>query len=159
MKLQKKLDRQERNKQRKQAKAAQTKANFAMLGRLVFEREVPTGEVVDGVAVTEKVLDFPPAIRTSKDGSILPLPEPKYPNYPHAAVFASSSFPRGVAPKTFPLSGLSMKNRPGNKELHGEAIVEDASRTFANEVAKAMTPEETPVPVVPEGLAGEVAQL
>jgi hypothetical protein len=34
---------------------------------------------------------------------------------------------------------LTMRNRPGNKELHAEAIVEDASRTFTKACDAAMS--------------------
>jgi hypothetical protein len=147
MKLEKKLERKEKNRLAKLAKAAQRQANLAMVGKLVFEREVTDPETGD----KSKVLDFPPAIRTSLDGSILPLADQRFPNFPRHAF---------VGGKTFKQSYLSMKNRPGNHILHGEAIVEDASRSFAKAVEAAMTPaEEVPVPVVPENLAGEAAQL
>jgi hypothetical protein len=139
----KKQARKERNRLAKQEKAAARQANLALVGKLVFEKEV------DG----KKVLDFPPVIRTSADGSILPLPEHRHPS------FARSVFVNG---KTFKNSYISMKNRPGNSILHAEAIVEDASRAFAKEVDKILNPpkvEETVIPVIPENAAIEAAQL
>jgi hypothetical protein len=151
MNPEKKAARQAKNKAAKIVKAAARQAHLATLGKLVIEKTVAIDiEAGEGV-VTKTVPDFPPFIATTADGSIKPF-------YNQPQSFSKLAF---IGAKTYKQQGLSMKNRPGNKELHGQAVVEDASRTFAKEVDKAMTPvaEETPIPVVPENAAQQAAQL
>jgi hypothetical protein len=166
MKPEKKAVRNEKNKAAKVAKAAARQANLALIGQLVYEKEVPTGKVSvvstfaeDGTETKtttpemKTTLCLPPAIRTAKDGSILPLKQREPRSVPALAF---------IGAKTYKHHGAQSKLRPGNKELHGEAIVELHSRSLAVEIDKALNPPEaegTPIPVVPADLAGEAAQL
>ena len=148
----KKAARTERNKQAKTVKREIRQANLAVVGRLVFEKEVPTGETnEDGTQKTKTVLCLPPFIRTASDGSILPLKNREPRSVPSLAF---------IGAKTYRHHGGHAKTRPGNKELHGEAIVELHSRSLAVAIDAVLNPPEgTPIPVVPENAAQEVAQL
>jgi hypothetical protein len=144
----KKAARREKNRLAKIAKAAERQANLAIIGKLVFEKEVIAA---DGTKST--TLNLPPFIKTSLDGSILPLRDNRL------GTALPLSF---IGAKSHPHQGLSRKNRPGNKELHTDAIVENASRSLAVEIDKALAPpvaEETPIPVIPENAVQEVAAL
>lgn len=155
----KKAERRARNQKAKFMKAVVNRQNMALLGKLVFEREVETDELnEDGTQKTVKVLDFPPAIRTSTSGQILPLKQRDFSIHPKIAGYGSTSL-LPLLSKGHKQSGFAMRTRPGNKVLHGEAIVEDASRSFTKAVDAALAPVEQPIPVVPENLAGEAAQL
>jgi hypothetical protein len=144
--------RKERNKAAKQKKAETRQQFMAMLGHTVVEKEISTGEQnEDGSPRTEKILDFPPFIKTAADGS--PLPFRGQQQSPPRLAF--------VGAKTYVQRQGGRKNRPGETVLHEAAIVEDASRTFAKEVDKILNPpQETPtVPVVPIDAAELTAQI
>jgi len=78
-------------------------------------------------------------IVTEKDGV-------KTYDFPPTASVTEPSIPRlsWIGGKTYKQQGDSRKLRSGRKPEHTEAIPEDASRTFAKEVAKALMP---PVPI------------
>ena|SRR5258708_524972 len=127
-----------RNRLDKKTKAAFRLLAQIELGKTVVTTEVPTGEIVDGVAETKTVLS---------------LPEPKF-RYVNPTRFG------WLGAKTYPQQGLSRKNRPGNKELHSKAVVEDASRMFAKEVDRALAPAEaTKIPIVPINAVATIGQF
>lgn len=147
----KKQARKERNRLATQKKAETRQKFLAMLGRTVVEKDVPTGEQnEDGTPKTNKVLDFPKYIKTSADGS--PLPFKGQPSHPPRLAF--------VGAKTYKQQGGNRKSRSGEKYLHAQAIIEDASRTFAKEVDKILNPPQEPtVPVVPVDAVEMAAQI
>lgn len=149
-KLMKNDQRKERNRQAKVKKAETRKALAVMLGKTVVEKEVPTGNIVDGKPETKKVLEFPAYIKTSADGTPLPF-RGQQQNPPRLGWLGAKGFKQRLGGR---------KNRPGEKDAHALAIIEDAGRTFAKEVDKALAPpaEET-VPVVPINAAEQVAAL
>lgn len=151
MKPEKKAARKEANRKRKAEKAESRKQFMAMLGRTVVEKEVPTGnQTEDGKPEMKKVLEFPPYIKTALDGS--PIPYRGQAQHPPRLTF--------VGGKTYKQQGLSRKNRPGELKLHEEAIVEDASRSFAKAVDSVLNPPVEPVvPVVPVDAAELAAQI
>lgn len=139
MKPSKKQDRNLYNLGQKIIKAAKRKAALIELGKTV-ETTYSTAE--DGSQITH--LDLPVTVRVPVEKSVPRL--------------------TWLGGKTYVHSGPQSKLRPGNKELHAESIVEDAGRTFAKEVDKALNPppvvaEGTPVPVVPLDAAPEAATL
>lgn len=139
--LKKREDRAVLNNARKIVAAENRRLALVELGKNLIKTEVPTGETVDGKPEMKTVYDLPPVIN------------PPTISIPHL-VFAGEKRRKN--------HGLTMKNRPGNKELHAEAIVEDASRTFANEVTKALSGpavDGVPIPVVPINAAETVNTL
>lgn len=135
----KKAARTAKNRAAKAKKAADRKSNLALVGRLVYEKTSPVetvetdnyGEPVFSVD-TVTTLHLPPAIRTARDGSILPLKirEPK--SVPALAFIGAKSYRH---------SGPQSKTRPANKELHAEAVVELHSRSHAVAMDANPTPE------------------
>jgi hypothetical protein len=115
--LAKKLTRKVRNLEAKRVRAAQRQIELVELGKTLVKKEVP-GPEVDGKPTTVTTYELPEVQAA-----------PAFNNPPHLSF---------VGMKRYRHHGLSMKNRPGNKELHAEAIVEDASRTFTKECDKAM---------------------
>jgi hypothetical protein len=106
-----------RNLEAKRLRAAQRQRELVELGKTLIETEVD-GPEVDGKPTKVKKYELPverviPTINIS------------------AHAFVGEKMRR--------THSLSMRNRPGNKELHAEAIVEDASRTFTKECDKAMS--------------------
>jgi hypothetical protein len=160
MKADKKAARKERNRLAKVAKKATRQAFLAMLGKTIIEKEVPVIDEAtglpakneDGTPKTTKTLEFPSYIKTAADGEPLPF-KGQQQNPPQLGWLGAKTFKQRLGGR---------KNRPGEKFLHEQAIVEDASRTFAKEVDKVLNPpapDETTVPVVPINAAQEVASL
>lgn len=138
-----------KNKAGKAHKAEVRKNFLALLGKTVVSNLTPVLNA-EGIPELEEngdpkmttTLSFPPYIKTSADGSPLPF---------RGRDTARTSRSAFIGSKAAASSGLSRKNRPGEKVLHTEAVTEDASRSFAKEVDKILNPPkvETPVPVVP----------
>jgi hypothetical protein len=155
----KKAARKQRNREAKLAKTIARQSNLALVGKLVYDRVVGMDLETEGGPTEIKVLDFPPAIRTSRDGSILPLKNRSNDIPSRIAGYGSTSLLH-VSAKQHRQHGPSMKTRPGNPQLHAEAVVEDASRSLAKQIDAALAPADTtPIPVIPMNLAEEASQL
>jgi hypothetical protein len=113
----KRLTRKLRNLEGKRVRSAQRRLDLVELGKTLIKTEVD-GPEVDGKPTKVVKYELPEKVVA-----------PAFNNPPHLSF---------VGMKRYRHHGLSMKNRPGNKELHAEAIVEDASRTFTKECDKAM---------------------
>jgi hypothetical protein len=116
----KKLTRRVRNLEAKRLRAVQRRNELVELGKTVV--------TTYSLSETEKNEDGTPKQIAHHE---LP-PEPLNPafNIP-AHIF--------VGEKMRKTHFLTMRNRPGNKELHAEAIIEDASRTFTKACDAAMS--------------------
>jgi hypothetical protein len=112
----KRLTRKLRNLEGKRVRSAQRRLDLVELGKTLIKTEVD-GPEVDGKPTKVVKYELPEKVVA-----------PAFNNPPHLSF---------VGMKRYRHHGLSMKNRPGNKELHAEAIVEDASRTFTKECDKA----------------------
>jgi hypothetical protein len=132
-------DRKARNVAGKELKAIQRQRNLVELGKTLVAHDETTE--VDGKPVTTKVYDLPPTGPKNGRGRV------KEPQQMRA--YNNSASLVWIGGKTHPTQGMQHKTRPGEKELHLEAIGEDGGRTFAKEVAKA---QSVPVPLdqIPE---------
>ena len=110
------MTRKLRNLEGKRLRAAQRQSELVELGKTLIKTEVD-GPEVDGKPTKVTKYELPPVVAA-----------PAFNNPPHLS-FAGM--------KRFRHHGVQGKLRPGNKELHAEAIVEDASRTFTKECDKA----------------------
>lgn len=146
--------RKARNQKHKAERKEAFKNMLIALGKALVKTEVPAVDAdavaikdADGKPVMETHYDFPAYIKTTADGSVLPVKYDFRPKFQRLA---------WIGGKMFKQQGMSRKNRPGESKLHVEALVEDASRSFTREVDKALAPE---VPVVPIDAAPEAAKL
>ena len=155
----KKAARNLRNKAEKIRKAFARRANLALVGKLVYDKVVAIDiETSDGVQ-TKTVPDFALVVRTARDGSILPLKQTSNDIPARVAGYGSTSL-LFLSARQHKQHGAQAKTRPGNHLLHGEATVENHSRSLAVEIDKALAPaDSTPIPVIPVNVAEEAAQL
>lgn len=114
----KRLTRKLRNLEGKRLRAVQRQNKLVELGKSLIKTEVD-GPEVDGKPTKVTKYELPPVVAA-----------PVFNNSPHLTF---------VGMKRFPHHGPQGKLRSGNKELHGLAVVEDASRTFTKECDKAMS--------------------
>lgn len=148
----KKAARKKRNLERKAARAEAHKNLMVQLGRSLVKTETPKVDEegvalkdADGKPLMETTYDFPPYIKLTADGSVKPI------KYDFRQKVTKLAWLNGKQS-----AGSRRKSRPGEPQLHAEAIVEDASRSFTREVDKALAPV---VPVVPIDAAPEAAKL
>ncbi len=113
----KRLTRKLRNLEGKRVRSAQRRLDLVELGKTLIKTEVD-GPEVDGKPTKVVKYELPPVVTA-----------PAFNNPPHLSFVGMKRHPHHFA---------QGKLRPGNKELHAEAIVEDASRTFTKECDKAM---------------------
>jgi hypothetical protein len=113
----KRLHRNLYNLGQKIIKAEQRRLDLIELGKTLVKTEVD-GPEVDGEPTKVVKYDIPGVTE-----------QPAFNNPPHLSFVGMKRHPHHFA---------QSKLRPGNKELHGEAIVENASRTFTKECDKAM---------------------
>lgn len=114
----KRLNRKLRNLEGKRVRAEQRRLNLVELGKTLIKTEID-GPEVDGKPT--KVIQY----------ELSAVVEQSAFNNPPHLTFAGM--------KRFRHHGIQGKSRPGNKELHAEAIVEDASRTFTKACDAAMS--------------------
>jgi len=114
----KRLQRKLRNLEGKRVRSEQRRLDLIELGKTLVAKEVD-GPEVDGKPTKMTVYELPetPVV-------------PAFNNPPHLTF---------VGMKTYRHQFSSGKLRPGNKELHAAAIVEDASRTFTKGCDQAMS--------------------
>lgn len=117
----KRLTRKLRNLEAKRLRAAQRQLELVELGKTLIKVETDSETEKNEDGTPKKVVSYelPPVVEA-----------PTFNNPPHLA-FAGM--------KRYRHQFMTGKGRPGNKELHAEAIVEDASRTFTKECDKAMS--------------------
>lgn len=140
----KKALRKKRNAEFKANRAATRKQFLVNLGHVVIEKEVPVldankqpvmGE--DGKQKTMKVLDFPPFIKTSADGTPLPF-RGRYQRPPRLSWLSQrSGHPTRVGHN---------KNKSGRLQEYNAAIGEQGSRLFAQAVDAILNPPPVPTP-------------
>src|SRR5208337_4192101 len=114
----KRLTRKLRNLEDKRVRAEQRRLDLVELGKTLLKTEVD-GPEVDGKPTKVIQYELPPTVKA-----------PAFNNPPHLA-FAGM--------KRFRHHGIQGKLRPGNAELHKQAIVEDASRMFTKACDAAMS--------------------
>lgn len=103
------MTRKLRNLEGKRVRSAQRQSELVELGKTLIKTEVD-GPEVDGKPTKVVKYELPPVVAA-----------PAFNNPPHLAF---------VGMKRYSHHLVQGKLRPGNKELHAEAIVEDASRTY-----------------------------
>lgn len=113
----KRLQRKLRNLEGKRVRSEQRRLNLVELGKTLIAKEID-GPEVDGKPTKVTVYELPVVTE-----------QPAFNNPPHLAF---------VGMKRFHHHGIQGKLRPGNPELHKQAIVEDASRTFTKVCDAAM---------------------
>ena len=112
----KRLQRKLRNLEGKRVRSAQRRLDLVELGKTLIKTEVD-GPEVDGKPTKVVKYELPERVVA-----------PAFNKPPHLS-FAGM--------KRYRQHSAQGKLRPGNKELHAQAIVEDASRTFTKECDKA----------------------
>jgi hypothetical protein len=153
----KKAARKTRNLGLKAKKAEVHRQFLVHLGHVVVEKEVPVvkdgAPVLDetGKQVTKKVLDFPPFIKTSADGT--PLPFRGQFNSPHRLGW--------IAGRCRATRFGDRKGQSSHLLEYNEAIGEHGSRVFAAEVEKILNPpvESPTATVTPEQVEAITKQL
>ena len=124
MKAENKELRNAANKYKKALRAEARGLALIELGKTVIETEVPTGNVVDGKPETKKVLSFPPTGPKNSRGRV------KQPKEFQPSPFSSTSL-LWVGAKQHAHTGARRKSRPGNKELHAAAILDNQAFALA----------------------------
>lgn len=112
------MTRKLRNLEGKRLRAGRRQIELVELGKTLIEAEVD-GPEVDGKPTKVTKYELPPVVAA-----------PAFNNPPHLSFVGMKRYSHHFA---------QGKLRPGNKELHKQAIVEDASRTFTKECDKAMS--------------------
>ena len=125
------LDRKTRNRAGKSLRAIERNDELVAIGKTLIPKEVPTGLLIDGVAQKKTI-----------------YVEQTIPRGPRGMYGMTSRRDSFLSGKSFTQSGGGRKNRPGNKELHAEALIENAA--FVPKVKPVPTPD---IPVIdPENL-------
>jgi hypothetical protein len=94
------------NKYLKGVKREARQSELVAYGKTLIAKEVPTGLLIDGVAQTTTI-----------------YVEPTVPRGPRGVYGMTSRRDSFLSGKSFSQSGGGRKNRPGNKELHNDALV------------------------------------
>jgi hypothetical protein len=130
------LDRKTRNRAGKSLRAIERNDELVAFGKTLVPKEVPTGLLIDGVAQKKTI-----------------YVEQTIPRGPRGMYGMTSRRDSFLSGKSFSQSNGGRKNRPGNKELHNDALV--LNSTF---VPKPKPTPDIPVIDVEQPIMGEYAE-